>query len=465
MKPPVFPSLSRRRLPSSGRNGPVASASDSTCSNLSKHRFELWWIMGAACCVAARDKAIVNGPGSELLHRNIRCSPTWSFHWDNHGRVAGEDTSLSWFPDVISQNDGSVVKYGSTCVSEDGSLSGSFQSRTWQKSPTSGGAAGQLRTPASDQSISRNISVDLNLEQQVRESIEAPSASCPSPPKLSLSLPSASSLVTSPSSSQSLVRPTSSTATRWPLELKSPNRYSAHEERPVMPSWSNESTSGSRGCSSDGWSMHAFSELMATSRRERWSFDNDTWGSHREKISTSNGRISASPSVDLQICGVCSKLLSEKSLWSSQKIVISNELPVVAVLTCGHVYHAECLEHMTPEIDKYDPACPICTLGEKTTHKLSEKAFKAEMGFKAKINKRSRNRVVDSDIDDDPSVFNRPKENEFEGKASSPLQIITLHGKRVFSGPNLARHDLCVCFFGVLSDVGIAHRVQGQGSL
>ncbi|KAH1030702.1 hypothetical protein J1N35_042876 [Gossypium stocksii] len=391
--------------------------------------------MGAACCVAARDKTIVNGSGSEVLHRNIRYSPTWSFRWDNRGRVAGEDTSISWFSDAVSRNDGSEIKYESACASEDGNSSESFQTRMWQKSPTSEGTAGHARTPASDQSISRIISVDVNLEQ-VKESVESPVASYPSPSKLSHSLPSASSLATSPLSSQSHVHPTGSTITRWPLRspghhllrqvsdnrilgLKSPNGYSVSEERLVMPSWSNESTEGSRGGSSDGWSMQAFSEFMPPSRRERWSFDNDTWGSQREKISKPSGRISAPPSVDLQTCGVCSKLLSEKSLWSTQKIIISNDLSVVAVLICGHVYHAECLENMTPEIDKYDPACPICTLGEKKTHKLSEKAFKAEMDFKAKINKKSRSRVVDSDMDVEPIVFNRLKSGGHEGKASS----------------------------------------------
>ncbi|KAE8667401.1 60S ribosomal protein L44 [Hibiscus syriacus] len=389
--------------------------------------------MGAACCVAAGDKTIVNGSGSEVLHRNIRYSPTWSFHWDNRGRVAGEDTSVSWLSDAESWNDASEIKYESACASEDGISSESFQSRTWKKSPTSEGTAGQVRTPASDQSISRNISVVVNLEQ-AKESVESPAAFYPSP-KLSLSLPSASSFSTSPMSSQSHVHPTSSTITKWPLRspghhlscqvsdnrtlgLESPNRYSVGEERLVMPSWNNESTGGSRCGSSDGWSMHAFSELP-TSGRERWSFDNDTWGFHRERISKSSGRTSGSPSVDLQTCGVCSKLLSEKSLWSTQKIIISNDLSVVSVLTCGHVYHAECLENMTPEIGKYDPACPICTLGEEKTQKLSDKAFKAEMDFKAKINKKSRSRVIDSDMDVDPIVFNRTKSSGHEGKASS----------------------------------------------
>ncbi|XVF67754.1 hypothetical protein PTKIN_Ptkin10aG0147700 [Pterospermum kingtungense] len=406
--------------------------------------------MGAACCVAGRDKTIVSPSGGDVLHRNIRHSPTWSFHWDNRGRVAGEDTSVSWFSDAVSRNDGSDIKYESACASEDESPPESFQSRTWQKSPTSDGTVGRVRTPASDQSISRNISIDVNSEQ-VKASVESPAASYTSPSKISSSMPLASSLATSPLSSQSHVHPTSSTTTRSPLRspghhisrqasdnringLKSPNRYSVGEERLVMPSWSNESTGGSAGGSSDGWSMHAFTELMATSRRERWSFDNDAWGFHREKISKSSGQISASPSVDLQTCGVCSKLLSEKSLWSSQKFIISNELSVVAVLTCGHVYHAECLENLTPEIDKYDPACPICTLGEKKMHKLSDKVFKAEMDFKAKINKRSRSRVIDSDIDVDPVIFNRVKSSGHEGKVSSSSM------KSSLSKPFLRKH-------------------------
>lgn len=73
----------------------------------------------------------------------------------------------------------------------------------------------------------------------------------------------------------------------------------------------------------------------------------------------------------------------------------ANGLPVVAVLTCGHVYHAECLENMTPEVNKYDPACPVCTFGEKKVFKLSERA-QGEMDLKGKIGKLRR-RVIDGD--------------------------------------------------------------------
>lgn len=69
--------------------------------------------MGSACCVAARDRTIPNGSNSETLHRNIRYSPSWSFRWDNRGRVAGEvETSVSWYSDGISRTDGLDTKSG-----------------------------------------------------------------------------------------------------------------------------------------------------------------------------------------------------------------------------------------------------------------------------------------------------------------------------------------------------------------
>ncbi|BFG41464.1 hypothetical protein CerSpe_277380 [Prunus speciosa] len=408
--------------------------------------------MGSACCVAARDKTITNRANSEVLHRNIRYSPTWSFRWDNRVGVAGEETSVSWFSDGISRNDGSEVKFESACVSEEGSPLVHFRRHTGQKSSISEGTAGHVRTPTSDRSISRNISMDASLEQ-AKESTESPTVSYPSPTKLSVSLPSTSSLSASPLSSQCHLPPASSTPLRWPRcspghQLlrqvsdgrvpgnKSPNSCSISEDRARLPSWSNESARGSRGGSSDSWSMHAFSELMATSNRERWSFDSESFGFNREKITRSSSRISASPPVDLQTCGVCSKLLTEKSSWSGQKIIANNELSVVAVLICGHVYHAECLENMTSEINKYDPACPLCTFGEKQIHKLSEKALKAEMDLKAR-NKRSRNRVLD--LDSDSVVFDRLKSSS--GHQGKGPKMGSSSSMRSSSGkPFLRRH-------------------------
>ncbi|KAL9391423.1 hypothetical protein Peur_015343 [Populus x canadensis] len=408
--------------------------------------------MGSACCVAARDKNIVSGPGGEILHRNIRYSPTWSFRWDNRGRVAGEDTSISWFSDGISRNDGSDIKYESTYTSEDGSPTESLQAHTWQKSPASEGTAAHAGTPASDQSLPRNISMDTSLEQ-VKESTESMAVLNPSPEKISQSLPSTSSLATSPLPPQSHLHPASPTTSRWlqhsprhqltkPVSdaripgLRSSKSIPGSEERPPVSSWSNESTQGCHGESSDGWSMHAFSELMATSNRERWSFDNECLGFNHEKT-RSSGRSSAFTSVDLQTCGICSKLLTDKSLWGSQKLIATNELSVVAVLICGHTYHAECLEALTPEIDKYDPACPFCTLGEKQAFKLSQKALKTEMDLKAR-NKKLRSRVVDSDLDGDSAMFDRFKDGGNEGKG--PKMGLSSSMKSSLAKPFLRRH-------------------------
>lgn len=190
----------------------------------------------------------------------------------------------------------------------------------------------------------------------------------------------------------------------------------------------------SHGGSSDGWSIPGFSELMGTPHRERWSFDSESFGFNRERLARPSSRFSTSP-VDLQSCGICSKLLAERSSWSTQKI--SNDLSVVAVLICGHAYHAECLESMTPDINKYDPACPVCTFGEKQTMKLSEKALKAEMDLKARNNK-SKNQVVDSDIDDDSVVLDHFKRRGLKGKG--PRIDSSSSGRSSFGKPFLRRH-------------------------
>ncbi|KAH7442817.1 hypothetical protein KP509_02G003700 [Ceratopteris richardii] len=59
-------------------------------------------------------------------------------------------------------------------------------------------------------------------------------------------------------------------------------------------------------------------------------------------------------------CGLCSKAVSQKSLWSFPRALTNKDLPVVGILECGHVYHAECLERATPDALSHDPPCPKC---------------------------------------------------------------------------------------------------------
>jgi len=218
------------------------------------------------------------------------------------------------------------------------------------------------------------------------------------------------------------------------LGLKSPDN-SISEGRPsfVLSNCSNDIATGSQCGSSDGWSMRTFSEMVASSQKERWSFDSEYFGSGHHKISGTSSRFSYSPSMDLQFCGACSKLLTERSAWSSQKFIAGSDLSVVAVLVCGHVYHAECLETMTPEADSYDPTCPICMVGEKHLLKLSKKSLRTESEIKAKNYKISRNRVVDSYLDSGLDVFNRQKDlvSKMEPSSSS---------RSSFGKPFLRRH-------------------------
>lgn len=113
--------------------------------------------MGSACCVAARDRTISNGATSEISQRNVRYSPSWSFRWDNRGRVAGEETSVNWSSDGVAGNDRLEFKSGTTvetvCPSEDGSPMDSFRSFPWQKSPTSERNMGSSTHPSSGRTL------------------------------------------------------------------------------------------------------------------------------------------------------------------------------------------------------------------------------------------------------------------------------------------------------------------------
>lgn len=155
--------------------------------------------MGSACCVAAKDRAVINGSTGETLQSNVRYSPSWSFRWDNRGRVAGEETSVNWSSDRVGGNDRLEFKSGTTVetlyASEEGSPLDSFRSLALQKSPASDCNTGNSMLPLSDTSVVRNST-------EVKESFESSAVPCPSPLKLSSSDLSVSSLSASPLSTK-----------------------------------------------------------------------------------------------------------------------------------------------------------------------------------------------------------------------------------------------------------------------
>ncbi|KAJ8479576.1 hypothetical protein OPV22_023303 [Ensete ventricosum] len=360
-----------------------------------KEKFSTRTNMGANCCVAVKDKPLPSPAQFDVsTYRNVRRSPTWSFRWDNRTHIEDAMDNVAQFSHHHSGNVGPQIRSDSPTeaesLSDRGSPSDALHLEKWHESPIRSGSAGKLKdVSADDQSIKSDSSCKSKDSLKLSYFASAPdvkfSKSVPS-------TPSSSSYKADPSSSRYLTAagyhlfiplmrtakyPTSSRrACRSPgfqlcrqisdsriPSLQSLNENSSPEGRHsfVLSFRSNElSTGGSHGESSDGWSMRTFSELVASSNRERWSFDSDNLTSSSSKITGSNPQQTTQVSPDQPICKVCSKLLMEHC--------------VVAVLVCGHIYHAECLEKMTTEIDRYDPTCPVCTHGEKSAAKLFKKA-------------------------------------------------------------------------------------------
>ncbi|XAR64147.1 hypothetical protein NMG60_11024387 [Bertholletia excelsa] len=380
--------------------------------------------MGSTCCVARKDSTSTNGNG-ETLRRSAIYSPSWSFRWDNRRRVAGEIENILYEPSHGISTSSSMEMKGEFILdrsnfSSRGSPLGNLETPTSQKSPPPEGSA-------ANGVVSTGLTAASNDNNKVLNSAETPGMAGSPVPKFAFSLPSSSSLSTptaDPLSSQSQPLPPNSIQLRWGAH-QSPchqllRQVSDNQTQGLKSPNSNiiSETAGSHGGSSDGWSMRTFSELVASSQRERCSFDSEILGS--------SSTFSYSPSSDLQTCGFCSKLLIEKSLWSSQKIISSHELSVIAVLVCGHVYHAECLDALTLEADRFDPSCPICMVGEKQLSKVAQKVLAAEAELRSRSNK-----VYDYGFD----VLDRRK--SFSQKEKFPA---IASGRRSFGKPFLKRH-------------------------
>ncbi|KAG6718887.1 hypothetical protein I3842_04G175300 [Carya illinoinensis] len=64
-------------------------------------------------------------------------------------------------------------------------------------------------------------------------------------------------------------------------------------------------------------------------------------------------------SSSLMVFGFCQKPLRRRPYFFRSRLSYG-ELFMVAVLVCGHIYHAECLEQRTCLEDRRDPTCPLC---------------------------------------------------------------------------------------------------------
>ncbi|KAE8660000.1 pyruvate kinase, cytosolic isozyme-like [Hibiscus syriacus] len=152
--------------------------------------------------------------------------------------------------------------------------------------------------------------------------------------------------------------------------------------------------------------LDASPDPSASSRREgfRWScassYDLGLDGEKfdiAEHVDLDNLRSPIGPVVDHK-CGVCGKILWLKSPCS-QRIIRSGDMPTAGILPCSHVFHAECLDQVTPKSQIHDPPFPLCL---KTIGLLEESASVSEpLQVTLRSLRRSRGAVISEDQEDD----------------------------------------------------------------
>jgi hypothetical protein len=205
--------------------------------------------------------------------------------------------------------------------------------------------------------------------------------------------------------------------------LKTFSENSSAERRPSISTLSSgidDLFAGlSHGESSIELSSHTPSESVVSSQRDGWLVDNELVGSIASKLSVSSASHPTALSPDQGVCKLCLKLLKEQSSWNG------HELAVVAVLFCGHAYHANCLDSITAETERYDPPCPVCTHGESGTVKLFGKV-------ESKVKNKSLKIMSNSDLD---------RSSKHQNKSMPGPRLGTSYSmKESFSKPFLRRH-------------------------
>lgn len=153
-----------------------------------------------------------------------------------------------------------------------------------------------------------------------------------------------------------------SSSTRVPMDLES-LQHRPGSNVDLLP----RGTSKNR----ESWTTHSFSELVETIQLENARWPNVDISYDQEDIrelglpyiqghsATHHQRLVEVDQEGAQECALCTKMVSHRSPWSS------TDVPIVGILVCGHVFHAECLEQATPLTHIHDPPCPQCNAHEK----------------------------------------------------------------------------------------------------
>jgi len=144
--------------------------------------------------------------------------------------------------------------------------------------------------------------------------------------------------------------------------LKRSRHYYGHHQYSQCNSanHANASSSRGKGTSYDDSRLSLKLASQPNSQSRQYAEYREKTFSRPERIrSRSIGMDPVSLDVVKMVCGICQKPLRRKFNFISSSMTHC-ELSVVAVLVCGHVYHADCLEQKTSLEEQRDPPCPMC---------------------------------------------------------------------------------------------------------
>ncbi|XP_010549617.1 PREDICTED: uncharacterized protein LOC104820741 [Tarenaya hassleriana] len=319
--------------------------------------------MGALCCVAAagplktRSPASVGRDISSLRHND-------DLHWRMNLSFSPSRDSRNLFrQDSVNGPHSSALFLGGSRSTGTGPLSdlvsGSMPAN-FQQSPRQ---VSWVNSSASRGSRTMTSQFPLSKEEEQQDVDHAPTAIC--------------------SSVNSSVSPSESSSTHWESTSKQPfspswysyprvfcNPVSDCENHELAGTKVDSSTTPQPSFTTSKRNHRLSPSLFQPPRSTNELSPEPSTSSSREEMELNvemldttewrNQRYSGS-STTTQKCGICKKLLSQKSPWSSYRIMRSGDMPAAGILPCCHTYHVECLDQVTQKAQTRDPPCPVCS--------------------------------------------------------------------------------------------------------
>ncbi|OAY62787.1 hypothetical protein ACMD2_10337, partial [Ananas comosus] len=318
---------------------------------------------GSLCCVAARphgpgtaSRDWSMGPSEPFWRANTSFSPPLSRRWDYRLHSEG-------FSSFGSQGEDGGPNYSSSMSSNKGSSWERVELLPTHPYSASDGGASDFSSPNDSfqrRQLMQSLVQGANNEEFVRELSFEPLA-------FSTLVEGTSGLPYSGGSTSS--RSDGSVEYELPLKALRHNTLNRRSfiSKPVHPlSFPDHSIASSNATQNSDWKQNqTCKELWSPNTQTESLQFSSTSSIDLTDASESLESIFLSPSrmnskYGSTKCGLCERILSKRSPWGSRRIVRSGDMPTTSILSCGHVYHAECLERTTPKTHKHDPPCPLC---------------------------------------------------------------------------------------------------------